>query len=62
MKQSCFIAGVRREIARMTSRRMYLFGMVLVPIFVSVFFLSILSPGLPERVPSAVVDMDHSQM
>ena len=62
MKQSGFIAGVRREIARMTSRRMYLFGMVLVPIFVSVFFLSILSPGLPERVPSAVVDMDHSQM
>lgn len=62
MKQSGFIAGVRREIARMASRRMYLFGMVLVPIFVSVFFMSILSPGLPERVPSAVVDMDHSQM
>ncbi|MDE6158065.1 MAG: ABC transporter permease, partial [Muribaculaceae bacterium] len=53
---------MRREIARLSSRRMYLFGMVAVPVFVTVFFLSILNPGLPERVPSAVVDMDHSQM
>lgn len=62
MKTQGFIAGVRREIARLSSRRMYLFGMLAVPVFVTVFFLSILSPGLPERVPSAVVDMDHSQM
>lgn len=57
-----FISGVRREIRRMSSRRMYLFGMVLVPIFAAVFFLSILSEGLPEHVPTAVVDLDHSSM
>ena len=57
-----FIAGVKREINRLASRRMYFFGMVLVPLLVAVFFLSILHEGLPEHVPTAVVDMDHSAM
>ncbi len=57
-----FIAGMRREIRRMCSRRMYFFGMVLVPLFIGVFFLSILDKGLPEQVPTAVVDLDHSTM
>ncbi len=57
-----FIAGIKREINRMCSRRMYLCGMVIVPLFIAVFFLSILSEGLPEHVPTAVVDLDHSSM
>lgn len=57
-----FISGVRREIRQLCSRRMYIFGMVIVPVFVAVFFLSILSEGLPEHVPTAVVDLDHSSM
>ncbi|MBD5234105.1 MAG: ABC transporter permease [Bacteroidales bacterium] len=57
-----FIAGIRREVRRMCSRRMYLFGMIIVPVFVGVFFLSILDRGLPEPVPTAVVDLDHSSM
>lgn len=57
-----FRAGIKREIRRMTSRRMYLWGMVLVPVLIGVFFLSILHKGLPERVPTAVVDLDHSTM
>ncbi len=57
-----FRAGIKREIRRMTSRRMYLCGMVLVPVLIGVFFLSILHKGLPERVPTAVVDLDHSSM
>ncbi|MCM1066133.1 MAG: ABC transporter permease [Muribaculaceae bacterium] len=55
-------AGIRREIHRLTSRRMYLVGMVIVPVFVAIFFHSILSEGLPQQVPSAVVDLDHSSM
>ncbi|MDE5662169.1 MAG: ABC transporter permease [Muribaculaceae bacterium] len=57
-----FIQGVRREVRQMTSRRMYLFGMVIVPVFIAIFFLSILNKGLPEQVPPAVVALDHSSM
>ena len=46
----------------MTSRRIYLCGMILVPVLTGVFFLSILNKGLPERVPTAVVDLDQSTM
>lgn len=57
-----FLSGIRREICRLASRRIYFFGMVLVPLFVTVFFMSILHEGLPERVPTAVVDLDHSSL
>ena len=62
MRPTGFAAGIKREVLRLTSRKMYFFGMVLTPIFMAVFFLSLLSPGLPDRVPTAIVDLDHSQM
>lgn len=46
----------------LTSRRVYLWAMVLVPTGVALFFLSLMAEGLPERVPTAVVDMDHSSL
>ena len=46
----------------MGSRKMYIFGMLVVPVFMAFFFLDLLSPGLPNRVPTAVVDLDHSTM
>ena len=57
-----FVSGIKREIHRMCSRKMYIFCMVIVPIFIVIFFLDLLSPGLPEHVPTAVVDLDHSTM
>lgn len=57
-----FRDGIAREIRRLSSRRIYLFGMVLVPVFVAVFFMSLLHEGLPDEVPTGVVDMDHSSM
>ncbi len=57
-----FIEGIRREIRRLGSRKMYIFGMLVVPVFMAFFFLDLLSPGLPNRVPTAVVDLDHSTM
>lgn len=57
-----FTDGIKREIRRMTSRRIYIFGMLAVPLFMALFFLDLLSPGLPNQVPTAVVDLDHSTM
>ena len=53
---------VKREIARMGSRKMYFFAMVAVPLFILLFFVGLLSPGLPLKVPTAVVDLDHSEL
>lgn len=53
---------MRREIARLTSRRIYLFAMVLVPVLMTLFFVNLLGPGLPLKIPSAIVDLDHSPM
>lgn len=53
---------IKREIHRLTSRPIYLVGMVAVPVAMALFFLSLLGEGLPKRVPAAIVDLDHSQM
>ena len=47
-----FQAGLRRELREMGSTKTYLFGMVLVPVLIVVFFLSLLHSGLPNRVPT----------
>ena len=57
-----FIAGLRREVRRLGSRPIYMFGMIIVPVLMAVFFLSLMSQGLPERTPTAVVDLDHSSL
>lgn len=51
-----------REIRRITSRPIYLVGMILVPVAMVLFFVGILEPGLPLKVPSGVVDLDGSRM
>lgn len=57
-----FWQTVRREIRRMCSRKMYLAGMVVVPVFMALFFVCLLHEGLPLKVPTAIVDLDHSSM
>ncbi|MDE5971749.1 MAG: ABC transporter permease [Muribaculaceae bacterium] len=53
---------LHRSLQELGSRRMYLWAMILVPMGVAFFFLSLMHEGLPERVPTAVVDMDHSSL
>ncbi len=55
-------ATMRREVGRLSSRRIYLFSMVLVPVLMALFFVDLLGPGLPLKIPSAIVDLDHSPM
>lgn len=57
-----FRALLRRSVRELTSRRMYLWAMVLVPVAMALFFLSLMHVGLPEKVPTAVVDMDHTNL
>lgn len=46
----------------MGSSPTYLIMMVMVPIACTIFFLSLLSEGLPLRVPTALVDLDQSEL
>lgn len=53
---------IRREILRMGKRKMYFFAMLVVPVLIFIFFVTLLGEGLPLRTPVAVVDYDHSPM
>lgn len=57
-----FRVTARREFRRMCSRRMYICAMVLVPLAVLYFFITLLDTGLPTELPSAIVDLDHTPM
>lgn len=50
----------RRETRLLTSNHIYLFCMIVFPLFLIFFFTSLLSQGLPTDMPAAVVDMDNT--
>lgn len=50
----------RREVRRIFTNSLYLFCMLGAPLFTSVFFLTLMGDGLPDDLPVAVVDLDHS--
>ena len=49
-----------RELHQLVSRPIYLFSIVIAPLISYAFFLSLMANGLPEELPTAVVDLDHS--
>lgn len=53
---------MKRELRRWCSRRVYLWGMLLVPLLVAFFFLNLMNEGLPTKVPTAIVDLDGTTM
>ena len=48
----------KREIYRIGTKPMYLFCMVIAPIFCYLFFTTLMDSGLPTNMPTGVVDMD----
>ncbi len=62
MSDTGFKAGLRRELRQLGSRRIYLLCMIIIPIGMAVFFLSLMSEGLPMKAPTAIVDLDHSEL
>lgn len=49
-----------RECRRLVSRPIYLIGIVLIPLFCFFFFTTLMWNGVPERLPVAVIDLDHT--
>lgn len=51
---------ILRELRHITRRPIYLFGMVLAPLFCCLFFTSLMQEGLPEELPMGLVDEDRT--
>lgn len=54
------ISLTRREWKRIATDRVYLIGMLGIPLFSCLFFVSLMWNGLPTKMPVALVDMDNS--
>ena len=55
-------ASLKLGVTRMGTRPMYLLAMIILPLVAVWFFDSLLSRGVTTRVPTAVVDLDQSEM
>ena len=51
---------MKRECQRLVSRPLYLFCMVVAPVFCYVFFTTLMNSGLPKNMPVGVVDQDQT--
>lgn len=51
-----------RSVVQIVRRPVYWIGFFVLPLFLIVFFGSILSPGLPTRLPAAIVDLDGTSL
>ncbi len=62
MISSVFIRSLRRGVRMLCSRKVYLVCLVVVPIAFTLFFINMMDEGVAIKVPSGVVDLDHSQL
>ena len=51
---------MKRECRILTMRPLYIFCMVIAPLFCNVFFTTLMKDGLPHDLPVGVVDLDNS--
>lgn len=51
---------MKRECHRLAARPLYLFCMVIAPLFCYIFFTTLMGSGLPTNLPVAVVDLDNT--
>lgn len=59
-KHKALLAVMKRECRRLVARSLYLFCMVVAPLFCYVFFTTLMDSGLPINLPAGVVDQDMS--
>lgn len=55
-------AVIKREMKRLVKRPLYVFCMVIAPLFTTIFFTTLMSEGLPNKLPMGIVDLDHSSV
>lgn len=60
MFKTAFINSLKRGVRKLTERRLYIFAMVVIPLFVTFFLLGLMKNGLPNHIPTAIVDLDNS--
>lgn len=53
---------IKRELRRLTSRKIYIFMMFIVPLGFTLFFLNLMSEGLPLQIPVGMVDLDQTSL
>lgn len=51
-----------RSVLEIVRRPLYWIGFFLLPLFIFLFLTSLMSSGLPTKVPAAIVDNDHSSL
>lgn len=49
-----------RETLRIATKPMYLFCMIIAPVFCFIFFTTLMSNGLPTNLPAGIVDLDNT--
>lgn len=54
--------SIREGIAQLLSRRVYLTCLIAVPLLFTLFFINLMDEGVAQKVPSGMVDLDHSAM
>lgn len=62
MKTNPIVESLRLGLRTLVSRRIYLVCLVAVPILFTLFFINMMGEGVAEKVPSGIVDLDHSQL
>lgn len=50
----------KREVLRIAVRPLYLFCMIIAPVFCYLFFTTLMANGLPTDLPAGVVDLDNT--
>lgn len=53
---------MRRTVVQLVGRPMFWFAMLITPVMLFVFMTDMMSEGLPERAPAAIVDRDRSAL
>ena len=56
----CLLNIAKREVLRIAVRPLYLFCMIIAPVFCYLFFTTLMANGLPTALPAGVVDLDNT--